>query len=78
MTVHSFLDGFSALSSIFSRAFKGKKTKQCVKREGWGGEGKERLGVYVMWRGSLLPCLEIHSSGEGLEVEVVSVFVLHK
>lgn len=75
MTVHSFLDGFSALSSVFSRAFKGKKTKLRIRGGGWGGEGKVRVGIWVMWRGSLLPCPEIHSSREGSKVEVV--FMLH-
>ena len=39
MTAHSFLDGFSALFSVFSRAFKGKN-----KVVGGGGGGGRKDG----------------------------------
>lgn len=45
--------------------------KQCIQRrvKGWGGKGKVRLGVHVMWRRSFLPYVEIQSTRECSGVE---------
>lgn len=69
---------FQPFPVYFQGLLKEKKMKQCVRGGGWGGMSKVRLGVHVMWRGSHLPCLEIQSSREGSELEVISVFMLHK
>lgn len=67
---------FQPCPAYFQGLLKEKKIKQCVLGGWWGGEGKV-LGVHMMWKGSLLPFLEIGSSGEGSDIKV-SVFMLHK